>query len=348
MLLTACLVPLRDRLTLVSDILLFLLTAVVAALVGGPVPALLAAVLASVLLNYFFTPPLHTLAIDQPGNSVALVVFVLVALLVSGAVDLAARRSRQANRAEKDATVLAEADRVRAALLAAVGHDLRTPLAAAKASVSSLRSKEIALTPADRQELLAAADESLDRLIALVENLLDMSRLQAGAMPVRLEPVALAEVVAGALHGLGPDGVRVVVDVPDDLAPVLADPGLLERVLVNLMDNALAHSTDDQPPQLIALSAQGRVELRVVDRGPGIPIASRPRMFVPFQRLGDHDNAHGVGLGLALSRGLAEAMGARVEPVDTAGGGLTMVVSLCVATDRDTEARPAQAIADEP
>ena len=335
-LLTAALVPLRAHLTLVSDILLFLLTAVVAALAGGMLPALVAAVLASMLLNYFFTPPLHTLAIDQPGNVLALVVFVLVALLVAGAVDQAARRTLQAGRAEQESRVLAEANRVRTALLAAVGHDLRTPLAAAKAAVSSMLSKDVELDAGDRRELLTTADESLDRLTALVGNLLDLSRLQAGAMPVRLQPVAVEEVVATALDAL-PAGRLVRVELPDDLPAVVTDPGLLERVLVNLADNALRHSPAGRPPRLQAAARRGEVELRLVDTGPGIPAGDRDRVFLPFQRLGDTDNTHGIGLGLALSRGLVEAMGGRLQPADTPGGGLTMLLTLPTGGTRPSD-----------
>jgi two-component system sensor histidine kinase KdpD len=330
-LLTAALAPLRAHLTLVSDILLFLLSAVLPALVGGLLPALVAAVLASALLNYYFTPPLHTMAIDQPGNALALAVFVVVALLVSGAVDQAARRGRQLSRAEDESRILAEANRVRIALLAAVGHDLRTPLAAAKASVSSLLSKDVELDAEDRRELLVSADESLDRLTALVGNLLDLSRLQAGAMPVRREPVALDEVVATALDAMGPAARRVRVELPDSLPAAVADAGLLERVLVNLADNALRHSPSGEPPVLAGSRVGDRVELRLVDHGPGIPVADRERVFVPFQRLGDTDNTRGVGLGLALCRGLVEAMNGRLEPRDSPGGGLTMAVVLPVA-----------------
>ena len=340
LLLTAALVPLRSHLTTVSDILLFLLTAVLPALLGGLLPALVAAVLASMLLNFFFTPPLHTLAIDRPGDALALVVFVVVALLVSGAVDLAARRTRQRDRAEGEARILAEADRVRTALLAAVGHDLRTPLAAAKASVSSLLSRDVELEEPDRRELLAAADESLDRLTALVGNLLDLSRLQAGAMPVRSEPVSLGEVVATALDAMGPAGRCVQVELPDDLPPVTGDAGLLERVVVNLADNALRHSPAGRPPTLAGTARADRVELSVTDHGPGIPEADRDRVFRPFQRLGDTDNTQGVGLGLALCRGLVEAMGGRIEPRETPGGGLTMRVLLPPASPRTGPDRP--------
>lgn len=328
LLLTAALVPLRSHLTMVSDILLYLLTAVLAALLGGLLPALVAAVLASMLLNFFFTAPLHTLAIDRPGDALALVVFVVVALLVSGAVDLAARRTRQRDHAEAETRILAEGNRVRTALLAAVGHDLRTPLAAAKASVSSLLSEDVELGQEDRRELLVSADGSLDRLTALVGNLLDLSRLQTGAMPVRSEPVSLGEVVAAALDAMGPAGRRVQVDLPDDLPPVSGDAGLLERVVVNLADNALRHSPVGRPPTLGGVARGRRVELSVTDHGPGIPEVDRGRVFLPFQRLGDTDNTQGIGLGLALCRGLVEAMGGRVEPRETSGGGLTMLVLL--------------------
>lgn len=331
--LTVVLVPLRHHLNLVSDILLFLLTAVVPALLGGLLPALVAAVLASMLLNYYFTPPLHTLSIDQPGNALALAVFVVVAMLVSGAVDLAARRTRQRDRAEAEARILAEANRVRTALLAAVGHDLRTPLAAAKASVSSLLSSDVELGAADRRELIASADESLDRLAALVGNLLDLSRLQAGAMPMRREAVFADEVVATALDTMGLAGRRVRVELPERLPPVIGDAGLLERVLVNLTDNALRHSPGGRPPAVGGRSAAGHVELWVADRGPGIPAADRERVFLPFQRLGDTDNTQGIGLGLALSRGLVEAMGGTLEARDTPGGGLTAVITLPAAAD---------------
>jgi len=226
---------------------------------------------------------------------------------------------------------IAEADRMRTALLTAVSHDLRTPLASAKAAVTSLRSPDVTWDAADRAELLATADESLDKLTRLVGNLLEMSRLQAGALSVFSRPTALDEVVAGALDDLGPASRDVIVDIPESLPEVQADPGILERVIVNVAGNALRYSPPGKPPLLAASALGDRVELRVVDRGPGIPADDRDRIFVPFQRLGDTDNTSGVGLGLALSRGLTEAMGGTLEPEETPGGGLTMIVSLPAA-----------------
>jgi two-component system sensor histidine kinase KdpD len=326
--LVGALVPMRSSLNLATDVLLFLLLVVVIALVGGRGPALVSAVAASLALNFFFTRPFHTWTIDDPNNALALVVFVLVAALVSWAVDLAAQRTRQAAEAAGEVEVQAAGNRLRTSLLAAVGHDLRTPLAVAKAGVSSLRSDEVELDASDRDELLAAADHALDRLAGLVDNLLDLSRLQTGALAVRRVPTAVGDVLARALDDVGVEPRAVVIDVPDDLPPALADPGLLERVLANLITNAQRHAASSVPPVVEAGAADGRIEVRIVDRGPGIPEDQRERIFQPFQRLGDTEAGVGVGLGLALARGLTEAMGGTVSPAVTEGGGLTMVVSL--------------------
>ncbi len=454
-LLSLALANARVPLNLVSDVLLFLVLVVVVALVGGFLPAMLTVISGSLLLNYYFTPPLHTFTIQEANNALAIGVFVVVAALVSSVVDLAARRTREAARAKAEAETLgtlagsilrgetalpallervreafglasvtllernarpaagrgpaargpgdewtvvavagpnacrrpadadtevaagdtlmlalrgrplraedqrvvaafaaqaaiilerhrlseaaaaavpiAEGDRMRTALLAAVGHDLRTPLASAKAAVTSLRSPDIRWSAHDQSELLLTAEESLDRLTRLVDNLLDMSRLQAGALSIVSRRVALDEVVPLALDDLGPAGVGVVVDVPDDLPMLLADPGLLERVVANLVGNAIRYSPPDDPPRVMGSSLADRVELRVVDRGPGIPPEDVDRVFAPFQRLGDTDNTTGVGLGLALSRGLSEAMGGVLTAEETPGGGLTMVLSMPAA-----------------
>lgn len=245
---------------------------------------------------------------------------------------LALRQERLSQEAAS-ARPLAEADRMRTALLAAVSHDLRTPLASAKAAVTSLRSAEVEFDPADRDELLATADESLDRLGRLVANLLDMSRLQAGVLGLSLAPIGLEDAVSRALDELGEEASDVVVRLPAHLPAVRADPGLLERVLVNLVANALRFSPEGQPPAVRASEHDGVVDLRVVDRGPGMPHEQWDQVFLPFQRLGDRHNHAGVGLGLALSRGLAEAMGGSVVPEDTPGGGLTIVLRLPVAEE---------------
>lgn len=241
------------------------------------------------------------------------------------------RRVRLANRAT-------ETDRGRAALLTAVSHDLRAPLAAAKAAVSGLRSRDARLTTADREELLATAEESLDLLAHLAESLLDVSRLQAGALAVFPRPADLGGIVADSLDGLGPQARTVWADIPAGLPEVMADPAIMERVIANLIGNALRYSPMAAPPLVTARARGNRVELRVIDHGPGIPEADRERAFLPFQRLGDRGREGSVGLGLVVSRGLAEAMGGTVVPEETSGGGLTMVVCIPAAP-----ARPAAA-----
>jgi two-component system sensor histidine kinase KdpD len=240
---------------------------------------------------------------------------------------------RQERLEERAAAVgpLAEVDRLRTALLSAVSHDLRTPLASAKAAVDSLRSQDVDFSEADRDELLATAGESLERLVRLVENLLDMSRLQAGALAMSPQLISVGEAIPAAVGDLGDAGRRVAILVPDDLPEVCADPALLERALANLLSNALRYSPPDQPPMVTASEHAGQVEVRVIDHGPGVPDADRVRIFLPFQRLGDWDNSTGVGLGLALSRGLVEAMGGTLVPDTTPGGGLTMTLSLPAA-----------------
>ena len=447
-LLTLFLASLRGELNLTSDVLAFLLAVIAVALVGGFVPAVVEAIAGSLLLNFYFTPPIHKFTISERNNALALGVFVAVGLVVSSIVDDAARRTTQAARATAESELLvttagsvlrgqqalaavldrvresfgmdsvtllervrgpddaprrptaewaavassgepalarpenadvevevtdtltlglrgrtlpatdrrvlgafaayaaaaleqqrlaaeaeaarpiAEADKMRTALLAAVSHDLRSPLASAKAAITSLRSRDIQWAAEDHDELLATADESIDRLAHLVDNLLDMSRLQAGALSVFPRPAGLEEIVARSLDDLGPDSRKVAVEIPDSLPEVRVDPGILERVIVNLTGNALRYSPAGSPPLLTASALADRVELRVVDRGPGIPAADRDRMFRPFQRLGDTDNTTGVGLGLALARGLTEAMGGTLEPDETPGGGLTMTLSL--------------------
>jgi two-component system, OmpR family, sensor histidine kinase KdpD len=220
---------------------------------------------------------------------------------------------------------------MRTALLAAVSHDLRTPLAAAKAAVSCLRSPDIQLTPQDHGELLAAADESLDLLTQLVAGLLDVSRLRAGALPVYPRPTSLAEIVVRSLDTIGPQARAARVSVPRELPRVMVDPVIMERVIANVTANALRYSPGGSPPQLTACARADRVELRIIDHGPGVPEADRDRIFVPFRRLEGTDDAVGVGLGLTVSRGLTEAMRGTLEPGETPGGGLTMTIAVPVA-----------------
>jgi len=436
-LLTWLLSSFRSTESITSDVLGYQLFVVIVALVGGLWPALVAALAAGILLDFFFVEPLYTVTISDPLHLLALLIFLIVAALVSVVVDQAARRSRAATRSAAEAEVLvtvagsvisgadalealvvqlreafgmtsvilrqdgapvytafeaaladdtddettvplgehadlylrgkrlaasdrkilgafasqmsaalvqrrlaaeaegmrplAAADRLRSALLAAVGHDLRRPLAAATAAVSTLRSTDVALSASDRSELVETADESLTALGGLVTDLLDVSRLQAGVLGVTLTDVALDDVVGAALDelGMGPG------DVDLDLAAVThvrADAALLTRVIVNLLANAVRFSPAGTRPVLATSEFGDRVQLRIIDTGPGIPPERLDEVFLPFQRLGDVDNSTGVGLGLALSKGFTEAMDGTLETEDTPGGGLTMVVELGAVT----------------
>jgi two-component system, OmpR family, sensor histidine kinase KdpD len=229
------------------------------------------------------------------------------------------------------AGVLSAANELRAAILSAVSHDLRTPISAIKASVTSLLQQDVEWTPEARREFLDTIDEETDRLNALVGNLLDMSRLQTDALEISPTRVGLEEVLPAALHSLGLADGAVDLDVPETLPRVLADPGLLERALANVIQNAVRFSPPDRPPRVSAGAIDGSVHVRIVDRGPGVPREQHERLFKPFQRLGDSGKDEGVGLGLAVARGFLEAMGGEIEVEDTPGGGLTVVASLRAA-----------------
>lgn len=476
-LLSALLVPLRSGVGLPLIVQLYLLLTVVVALIGGMAPAITAGVLSSLLINWFFTPPIGTLTISDPQNVVALVLFVVIGAAVSLVVHASARRAADVSASHQEATALAELshtmlssadqlallltrslemfdqdaaavvrtrgpgrsviastdgysdvaaqalprekttveriddehdlvlvgrpvpaerqrllgayamhaaavlhrralldlaesadtlvrdNKARTALLSAVSHDLRTPLAGIKAAVGSLRSDEVTFSPEDQAELLEAVETSADRLDALIGNLLDASRLQTGALVANPREIDLAEVVTPAVRALEtPD--RVTWHLDDAARHVVADPGLLDRVLANVLENALRHGGSDGV--VVTTSALGpRVELRVADHGPGIPDEAREEIFRPFQRYGDAPAGDGIGLGLAVARGLTEAMGGMLEAETTPGGGVTMVIVLpAVANaagatseaepgaesepESAPEARPQDAEADQP
>lgn len=227
-----------------------------------------------------------------------------------------------------EASSLAEVDAVRTALLRAVSHDLRTPLATIKAMISGLRDTSVTWTPAELSEALATVDEETDRLNRLVGNLLDASRLQSGALAVALRPTALEEPISAAIQSIGEPAEAIDVEIPDDLPLVHADGALLERSLANVLANALRHSPSGQPVRVSAGIVGDEVHLRVVDRGPGIPMTQRARILAPFQRLGDQQTDEGVGLGLAIAVGFVEAMGGTLTLDDTPGGGLTVTIAL--------------------
>jgi two-component system sensor histidine kinase KdpD len=440
--LTALLLPFRDALSLSTVLLAFLLGVVATSLVGGLIPAVLTAVEASLLANFYFVPPVGTFTIAEPENAFAIVVFIAVGAVVASIVDRSAARASEAARRGAEANVLAslsagvlrrkdgvralldqaretfgmrsaalfelspdrgtpttievsgeqpptsperadvtvdagpslvlalsgaplpaadrrildafaaqtaavlerdrlaakaadaarlrESESVRTALLTAVSHDLRTPLAGIKASITTLQDDALNLSDNDRRALLSDAARSADSLDALVANLLDLSRIQTGSVRPRLEPTSLDEVLQRALHGIDP---AMVSDDTDDATPlILTDAGLLERSIANLVENAVRYTPPGGRVRLCAARVpDDRLQLRIVDTGPGVAGSDRDRMFEPFQRLGDVPSGAGVGLGLAVARGLAEAVGAALDAEDTPGGGLTMVLTIPLA-----------------
>jgi two-component system, OmpR family, sensor histidine kinase KdpD len=286
---------------------------------------------------------------SRPTTGVLAVPGAVIAIALLGGI--AVRNAGQAAAAivESDAArPIVEADRMRTALLAAVSHDLRTPLAAARAAVSCLRSDDIQLTAEDHGELLATADESLNQLTQLLASLLDVSRLQAGALPVFPRPADLEEIIGRCLGGIGPQARAVMVRLPSGMPWVMVDPPIMERVIANLTANALRYSPSGSPPLLTASARGGKVILRVVDHGPGVPEADRGRIFAAFQRLGDARSTIGVGLGLTVSRGLTEAMGGTLEPEETRGGGLTMAISVPAASGPGSALRQTATTAGTP
>jgi two-component system sensor histidine kinase KdpD len=427
------------------DIPIFLLATVVVAVIGGVIPAVVAAVFSSLLLNWFFVQPIGTLTVADPENTLALVVFVLVGVLVALIVHGNARRTAEAQAAQSESAALAElshtllsvtdqlpllldraidmfgvraaaivhrpavgmADVVasagpfdpvapadhqeadgthelllqppglaaeqrrlfdafaahagailqrqelqrsatsavqlareneaRTALLSAVSHDLRTPLAGIKAAIGSLRSTDVTWSVEDESELKAAIEESADRLEALVGNLLDMSRLQTGALVAHPVPTDLGEVIPTTLAGLSAPE-RTTWEIDEQARLVVADAGLLDRVLANITENALRYQPVGRPITVRASRVSDRVEIRIADHGPGVPEDEHERIFEPFQRHGDVPAGDGLGLGLAVARGLTEAMGGRVDAEPTPGGGLTLVVALPTVKGQRLEA----------
>jgi two-component system sensor histidine kinase KdpD len=243
-----------------------------------------------------------------------------------------ALHSRKLQAEAADAETLAQANNLRTALLRAVSHDLRTPLASIKASATTLLAEDLELDPPATKMLLGTIDEEADRLGGLIGNLLDMSRLQSGTFDLIRRDVGLDEIVAQALTSLGDRAHRVVTEVPENLPRIHTDAALLERALANVIDNAVTWSPPDQPVRVQAAAFGDMVELRVTDRGPGIPPEQSEQVFQPFQRLGDQNTGTGVGLGLAVARGFVDAVGGELTVDQTPGGGTTMIFNFKAAS----------------
>ena len=410
---------------------LYMLLTVIISAIGGAYVGVSCAFTASLIINWFFTPPVHTFTITETENIVSLFVFLFIAGVISILVDIAARRSYQAKRAHSEAETLArfaavmlepepiyrlleflcetfemksaaikrkidnefvtefsygdeiarstqsdltleidelteiifvgdgassvdqrvasafcaqlsivlntrrdatqakaisQTNDLRAALLQSVSHDLRTPLSSIKASVSSLRQKDVKFSEEDSSEFLATIEEETDRLNRLVGNLLDMSRLNAEVVLPTLRPSALEEIIPLAIGSVG--NPKIKINLPEDLPLVMVDPAMLERAIANLIDNAAKWSPKDNPPIVDASVVGENIHLRVIDHGKGIDIKNRETVFQPFQRLTDAPNDNGTGLGLAVALGFVRACNGRLWVDDTPGGGTTMTIEL--------------------
>jgi K+-sensing histidine kinase KdpD len=319
------------------------------------------AVLSALVFNFFFLPPLRTLTINAQHDLVALVVFLIVAAAGGTLAELARARAAEAERGREDAdraleeaaALAAERDRMREAaveadavrrsdelktsLLRSVSHDLRTPLTAIIAAGAALDSPSV--TPEERHELSDAVVDEGQRLSRLVENLLDVSRLESGKAEPHREPVEVGDLLAAARESIGPYGERVRLSLDDDLPPLRADPTQLERAFANLLENAVVHG-EGQPVLVRSRLVGPRLVVRVVDQGPGIPEGLRERIFEPFYRAPGAPSGGGSGLGLAIARGFIEANGGEVEVESLPGQGSSFVVTFAAAPG-DEDASPA-------
>jgi two-component system sensor histidine kinase KdpD len=317
------------------------------------------ALLSALVFNFYFLPPLRNFSINARHDIVALLVFVLVAVVSGTLAELARaraaeseRRRREADRALREAAALAEerdrmreeaieaealrrSDELKTSLLRSVSHDLRTPLTAIIAAGAALDSPSV--TADERRELSDAVVDEGQRLSRLVENLLDVSRLEAGAAEPHREPVELGDLLMAARESIGANGEHVRLSLDDDLPALRADPTQLERAFANLLENAVVHG-EGQPVLVRSRLVGSRLVVRVVDRGPGIPESQRERIFEPFYRAPGARPGSGSGLGLAIARGFIEANGGEVEVESLPGQGSSFVV-----TFGDLDGKPAAA-----
>jgi two-component system sensor histidine kinase KdpD len=261
-----------------------------------------------------------TLLVDEAApvdDAVARRLLPALAALLAVVVD---RRALEAEALEAEA--LRRSDALKTALLRTVSHDLRSPLTAILASAGALANPELRLDDADRAVLADAIREEATRLDRVVRDLLDLSRLEAGTAEPHRELWPVDELVARALESVGPAAERVLVEIAPDAPPVQVDAAQIERVLANLIDNALKFSPQQTP--VVVRAEHGATELRihVVDRGPGLAASERDSVFQPFRRGADAAaSGRGAGLGLAIARGFAEANGAQLWAQDDPAGG---------------------------
>lgn len=328
--------------------MLYLLVVLGSAILAGSTAAILASVASFLAYNWFFVRPLHTFQVGDPSEWFALLLFLVTAAITGELAAQLRERARVAAARERetvhlyeererlreqatDAEVLRRADELKTALLGAVSHDLRTPLASIIASVGSLRQTDVEWTPPEREAFLGDIDNEARRLARIVANLLDLSRMESGTLrPERgwYDLAALVDDVLGRLRPLT-EGHPVHVAMPDDLPPVPLDYVEIDQVLSNLIENAVRHTSAGTNIWITAQRSGDAVAITVADDGPGIPPGARERLFDPFVRGGDRRGAQrGAGLGLAIARGLVSAHGGAISATERSGGGTSIAFTL--------------------
>jgi K+-sensing histidine kinase KdpD len=346
---TAIIYPLKSLTPTISLGVVFIPAVLLVSVGWGLWQGLFTALLSAIAFNWFHLPPVGRLTIADDRDVVALLVFVAVAVASSALAEVARARATEAEhrREEADRTVaemaelsrekdrmqaeaieaaaLRRSDELKTALLRSVSHDLRTPLTSMIAAGAALDSSTV--TPSERHELCVAIVEEGERLSRLVENLLDVSRLESGNAEPHREQVSLAEVVEAARHSIGVAGQLVQLAVDPELPSLRADPVQLERAFANLLDNAARHG-EGKAVQVGARVIGPSVEVRVVDQGPGIPVGERERIFRPFYQARPGATGKGSGLGLAIAKGFVEANGGEIGVESLPGQGTSFVVTL--------------------
>jgi K+-sensing histidine kinase KdpD len=321
---TGAVYALRPIAPVVSLGVLYVLAVVAVAVVWGLAYAIPVSVGSMLAFNFLFLPPVHTFALRESENWVALVVYLIVGVVVGEL----ATRSRRLAREAVEAETLRQTDAVKTAVLHAVSHDLRSPLTAIRAASEGLDNPSVELRAREREELFETIRIEVHRLERLVNNLLDLSRLEAGPARRKPELWTVDTLLASALDQLGREADRIEASFAGDLGLVRVDGPQLQRVFVNLLENALKFSSPSDPVEVTVEEDGGRIVVHVRDRGPGIAEADRERIFDPFER--GSNAGPGSGLGLAIARGFAEANGGRVwvEAASESTGGSTFVLEL--------------------
>lgn len=348
---------------------LCLLAVVAASAVAGRGSGIVAALLSFVALNFFFIEPRHTLIVQKTSDLIALVAFLLSALVVGTLLswvleerDRAQRRAIEAqllsrttartlanqtalateravlDEKAREARLEAEASHLRATLFSSVTHDLKTPLASIKASASGLLTDGTRYTEAQRVETLSTIVEEADRLNQVVSNLLDLARARAGTLVPSKQSIFVEEIIESVLRRMKRrlERVSLQTNVRADLPPVLADPVQIEQVLSNLIENAVRFSPPGGEIQISVATWQGAVQIRIADRGPGIPSEDRERVFDDFYQRDAGPGRGGTGLGLAIARAIVRAHGGRIWAEGSPGGGATILFELPIATETPT------------